>query len=463
MLSKSKDVSAASKGGRHRETRSLPSVEATIDLATIDTNDPARDAHLRSSTSSMSSDTDDDLPLMASRSRQRVVVDGELRCTGITPPVSLALELHGSRGVTVRRPRVGFSRPARSAAAISASPSHRRAGGRRVSDKVQIALGSRTGSSRLTEYCIGDRGGPVHRLRRGHGSRRASDGPMRSIPRVVDGGVGGSSSSSLSVSSSCSQLGAQRRAAAIGARVARASSELQWVSTLSLLRRAAPHDGSSAQNGRRQHSNRVVVFGVVRLSRSSFIRPVIATRALMAVGRRSSCRPRCHITNVFPAMSAECDCDLDRAAGSPLRLGPSSVFLLEHFYWGSMSCEPAVVVVVSSQGVPDPDSRDPAGTETGLGRCDPLPSRSLCALLYAVIEARAGWTERPPPAFDRVSSDDLFFLPSPCAKVSNIAHKSQINHKTLVMMTSPRYDRNFLIFFDPRTHRRSFGADRCKK
>ncbi len=73
------------------------SVEATIDLASIDTGNTDRDTHVRSADFF---DTDEH-PVMTFRSTgvradgDGFVVDGELTLRGITKAVPLALELHG--------------------------------------------------------------------------------------------------------------------------------------------------------------------------------------------------------------------------------------------------------------------------------------------------------------------------------------------------------------------------------
>ena len=87
-------------------------VSASIDLASIDTADPDRDAHVRSA----------DFfevqrhPTMTFRStgvraaEEGFVVDGELTLHGVTRPVALELELNGFQPVTpFGDSRVGFS------------------------------------------------------------------------------------------------------------------------------------------------------------------------------------------------------------------------------------------------------------------------------------------------------------------------------------------------------------------
>ncbi len=88
------------------------SVEATIDLASVDTGNADRDAHLRSSdffdveqhpamtyrSTGVRSDGDD------------LVLDGELTIRGLTKQVPLTLEVHGFQPVTpFGDARVGFS------------------------------------------------------------------------------------------------------------------------------------------------------------------------------------------------------------------------------------------------------------------------------------------------------------------------------------------------------------------
>jgi polyisoprenoid-binding protein YceI len=75
-------------------------VEATIDMTSVDTNQPDRDAHLRS-TDFFSAD---DHPLMAFRSTSvrpaadsdTYVLDGDLTINGITRPISLDVEFTGA-------------------------------------------------------------------------------------------------------------------------------------------------------------------------------------------------------------------------------------------------------------------------------------------------------------------------------------------------------------------------------
>ncbi|HEY6317070.1 MAG TPA: YceI family protein [Acidimicrobiia bacterium] len=88
------------------------SVEATVDLATVNTSNADRDAHLRSA---------DFLdveryPTMSYRSTavrwdgDDLVVDGELTLHGVSRPVPLALEVHGFQEHTpFGDSRVGFS------------------------------------------------------------------------------------------------------------------------------------------------------------------------------------------------------------------------------------------------------------------------------------------------------------------------------------------------------------------
>jgi polyisoprenoid-binding protein YceI len=120
------------------------SVEATIDLASIDTNNADRDAHLRSS------DFFDveRHPIMTYRSTGvrpvdgGFVVDGELSLHGITREVSLALELDGFLAASpFGDTRVGFSATGeinRSDFDITFGIAD--AGGVGLGDKVQISL-----------------------------------------------------------------------------------------------------------------------------------------------------------------------------------------------------------------------------------------------------------------------------------------------------------------------------------
>jgi polyisoprenoid-binding protein YceI len=120
------------------------SVEATIDLSSIDTNNPDRDAHLRSA------DFFDveRHPVMTYRSTGvRVVddgflVDGELSLHGITRPVTLTLHVEGIlESSPFGDTRIGFSANAeinRSDFDINFGIAD--TGGVGLGDKVQIAL-----------------------------------------------------------------------------------------------------------------------------------------------------------------------------------------------------------------------------------------------------------------------------------------------------------------------------------
>jgi len=87
------------------------SVEAEIDMASINTNDTNRDAHLRS-TDFFDTDTH---PTMTYRSTSvqaagdDFVVDGELTLHGVTRPVQLNLEFNGTSGDPWGGTRAGFS------------------------------------------------------------------------------------------------------------------------------------------------------------------------------------------------------------------------------------------------------------------------------------------------------------------------------------------------------------------
>ena len=120
------------------------SVEASIDLSSIDTNNPDRDAHLRSA------DFFDveQHPVMTYRSTgvravdQGFLVEGELSLHGVTRPVTLALQLEG---ILASSPfgdtRAGFSATAeinRSDFDINFGIAD--TGGVGLGDKVQIAL-----------------------------------------------------------------------------------------------------------------------------------------------------------------------------------------------------------------------------------------------------------------------------------------------------------------------------------
>jgi polyisoprenoid-binding protein YceI len=120
------------------------SVEATIDLSSIDTNNPDRDAHLRS----VDFFDVEHHPVMTYRStavgvvEDGFLVDGELSLHGITRPVTLALQLEG---ILASSPfgdtRVGFSATTeinRSDFNINFGIAD--AGGVGLGDKVQITL-----------------------------------------------------------------------------------------------------------------------------------------------------------------------------------------------------------------------------------------------------------------------------------------------------------------------------------
>jgi polyisoprenoid-binding protein YceI len=119
-------------------------VEATIELSSIDTNNPDRDAHLRSADFF---DVDQN-PVMTYRStavrevNDGFLVEGELSLHGITRPVSLALQLEGIlESSPFGDTRVGFSATTeinRSDFDINFGIAD--AGNVGLGDKVQIAL-----------------------------------------------------------------------------------------------------------------------------------------------------------------------------------------------------------------------------------------------------------------------------------------------------------------------------------
>ncbi|MDH3705483.1 MAG: YceI family protein [Acidimicrobiia bacterium] len=87
------------------------SVEATIDLASIDTNNPDRDGHLQS-TDFFSVEHHPEMTFRSTGVRAAgadFVVDGELTVNGITQPVALDLEFHGLATDPYGTTRAGFS------------------------------------------------------------------------------------------------------------------------------------------------------------------------------------------------------------------------------------------------------------------------------------------------------------------------------------------------------------------
>jgi polyisoprenoid-binding protein YceI len=86
------------------------SVEATIDLNSIETRDPQRDAHLRSADFFEV----EKYPTMTYRSTSvspdggDFIVEGELTLKGVTKPVSLRLEFNGVNGDPYGGTRAGF-------------------------------------------------------------------------------------------------------------------------------------------------------------------------------------------------------------------------------------------------------------------------------------------------------------------------------------------------------------------
>ncbi len=88
------------------------SVEATVDLSSIDTNNPDRDAHIRSA-DFFDVDQHPELSYRSTGVRQDgddYLVDGDLTIRGVTRPVSLQLEVHGFQARTpFGDSRVGFT------------------------------------------------------------------------------------------------------------------------------------------------------------------------------------------------------------------------------------------------------------------------------------------------------------------------------------------------------------------
>ncbi|MEM7274893.1 MAG: YceI family protein [Actinomycetota bacterium] len=89
------------------EDATASSVEATIDLASVDTNNPDRDNHLRS-TDFFDVDTH---PTMVFRSTgvTESALSGDLTINGVTKPVSLDLDFHGVAVDGYETTRAGFS------------------------------------------------------------------------------------------------------------------------------------------------------------------------------------------------------------------------------------------------------------------------------------------------------------------------------------------------------------------
>ncbi|MGH9155438.1 MAG: YceI family protein [Acidimicrobiales bacterium] len=86
-------------------------VEATIDIDSIDTNDPQRDAHLRSP-DFLDAERYPTAVFASRRIRQAgadYVVDGDLTLHGVTRPVELRLEFNGVGGDPYGGTRAGFS------------------------------------------------------------------------------------------------------------------------------------------------------------------------------------------------------------------------------------------------------------------------------------------------------------------------------------------------------------------
>jgi polyisoprenoid-binding protein YceI len=121
------------------------SVEATVDIASIDTNSEDRDAHLRSP-DFLDVERYPSLTYRSTGVRADgggYVVDGELTLHGVTRPVPLALEVHGFLPESpFGDSRVGFSASAeisRKDFGIS-NDSPLEGGGVVVGDKIQIDL-----------------------------------------------------------------------------------------------------------------------------------------------------------------------------------------------------------------------------------------------------------------------------------------------------------------------------------
>jgi polyisoprenoid-binding protein YceI len=87
------------------------SVEVTVDVASVDTNDADRDAHLR--TSDFLAVEDFSTMTFRSTSNRRegddFFVDGELTLRGVTRPVVLAVEFNGATADPWGNTRAGFS------------------------------------------------------------------------------------------------------------------------------------------------------------------------------------------------------------------------------------------------------------------------------------------------------------------------------------------------------------------
>jgi polyisoprenoid-binding protein YceI len=81
------------------DTLDATKVEATVDLASVDTNQPDRDAHLRS-TDFFSADEHPTMTFSSTAIRQtgdgEYELDGDLTINGVTKPVTLEVEFQGT-------------------------------------------------------------------------------------------------------------------------------------------------------------------------------------------------------------------------------------------------------------------------------------------------------------------------------------------------------------------------------
>ena len=83
------------------------SVEATIDLSSVDTNNPDRDGHLRSG-DFFNADTHPQMTFVSNSATEDTLA-GDLTINGVTRPVELDVEFHGVAVDGYETTRAGFS------------------------------------------------------------------------------------------------------------------------------------------------------------------------------------------------------------------------------------------------------------------------------------------------------------------------------------------------------------------